>query len=340
MGERGRCIGLSQFSEAEGFRSGAFEAQGHRFGHQDPIGQYRHGAFFAVCMPACACGDPEGDRLVEIAGYTERKWYGGGLPGGGGEILDRKNIVKISIYRSARFGIDDLEGQLAGQFGICQIGDLRRQGEHVAFPQESRRVGLDHQVFLCDDRPRGRGHREVLGMRQHLPFPTGQCLGHDKAKANVPEAVRFQIGEKEGRLPKVFADLHGEGSPFFGGSTIAHDHHLVKHHGCVRGRTIRQRGGRHWHHIFHGPLHFHDPSAPGLKFSETIPHALQPVGPHEAFVLPVEAGKRSRGCVQGPNISAPEMMRTPGLFQVPVEACRPDLEKFRLSPFMPAELIQ
>ena len=326
MGERCGCVGLGQLSESEGFRSGAFEAQGHGFGHEYPIRQYRYRSFFSVCMPARARGDPEGDRLVEIAGYAERKWYGSGLPGGGGEILDRKNIVEISIYRSARFGIDDLEGQLAGEFSIGQVGDLRRQGEHVAFPQESRRVGLNHQVFLCDDRPSGRGHRQIFCVRQHLPFPSGQRLRHGESKADVPEAVRFQIGEEEGRLAEVFADLHGEGRSLFCGCAFADDHRLVEHHGGVRACTIRRRGGRHRRHVFHGPLHLHDPPATGFKGIEPVTQALKPVGPDEALVSSVEAWQRPGDSVKGSPVRTPEMMRIPGLFQVPVEACRPDFE--------------
>ena len=85
------------------------------------------------------------------------------------------------------------------------VGDLDGELQLVAFAEEPRRIGLDHEV-LGGDRFVGQqaaAEFGVVGEAQELPL--GQGLRHGEFELHLALGVGEQVGEEEGRFVEVLA---------------------------------------------------------------------------------------------------------------------------------------
>ena len=108
---------------------------------------------------------------------------------------------------SGRGGKSIAERQIyyAGLRFVRLIGDFDSELDRISFPEESRRIGLDHEVFRRDRMGIEQTAAGGVIVSEPHKMPFGQCLRHSESHADDAIGIRGQLREEEGRFVQVFA---------------------------------------------------------------------------------------------------------------------------------------
>ena len=91
---------------------------------------------------------------------------------------------------------------------LAGVDDAGADGGLVALAQESRYVGLHHQVLLSHGLARQHAVAEVRRVGQAHEAPCRQALGQGELQRHRARCVGRQLWVEERRLLQVLAQLH------------------------------------------------------------------------------------------------------------------------------------
>ena len=148
-----------------------------------------------------------GRYLADVEGLRALQFY---LKGHHGRLagLHAEGLALLQ-YHLLRFGVQQAQHGRAADAVVSNVEDACRELCLVALAQESRHVGLHHDLLLCHGFAFYVAVLHVLRGGYAHESPCGEALGQGELNGNAPVGVGCQCGVEEGRFVQVLAHLHG-----------------------------------------------------------------------------------------------------------------------------------
>ena len=204
---------------------------GQRAGDVLHVGQQRQVVLLTVA---------ESLGLVTHTGY-EQRGVGGQLTavhverGRGGTVGLHANVKRLFVYHALILRVEELQTSRSTYFFIGGVEDTGRDDRLVAMTQESRHVGLHHDLLAGNGLAVNHAAEHFLRMGGTHEAPCGETFRQGEAQGHMARAVGGELRHEESRLIEVLTHLYlliSAGVSFFlyslhfVGRSFIHDHLL------------------------------------------------------------------------------------------------------------------
>ena len=204
VAERVGDAGGLEFFEVELARAGIANGQRQRFGDEDAARQHGEKTFLAVAGLGGRADGFVGEE-TEAVGDFQAPREAAGFLGGDGEILLGAGVAERGVGGRERGCVAEREADAAGLRRVRLVRDLDGEFERVAFAQETRRVGLDHDVLGGDGVGFDESAAKLAVVREAEEAPAREGLGHGEFELHLAVFVGDELREKEGAFVEILA---------------------------------------------------------------------------------------------------------------------------------------